>query len=214
MRSVIRRSTKTSTADPYVGSAPLFGRRVMLRALTQTDFPAWRAVRTKSSTWLLKWEPKRNLNAPDPTVDRDAFAVRCSARQRERQLGTGYGFGIFVDGDFVGEINLSSVQRGAFQSGYVGYWVAESAAGNGYVPEALVVLARYAFDELFLHRIQISIIPRNAPSRRVMEKLNLRSEGVAARYLEINGVWEDHVRYAITAEEWQERGNQLEAEWL
>ena len=214
MRPVIRRSTKTSTADPYVGAAPLFGRTVMLRALTQTDFPAWRDVRTRSSAWLLKWEPKRNLNAPDPTVDRDAFAVRCSARQRERQLGTGYGFGIFVDGAFAGEINLSSVQRGAFQSGYIGYWIAESAAGNGYVPEALVVLARYAFDELFLHRIQISIIPRNAPSRRVMEKVNLRSEGVAARYLEINGVWEDHVRYAITSEEWQERGNQLETEWL
>ena len=24
------------------------------------------------------------------------------------------------------------------------------------------------------------------------------------RYLEINGVWEDHVRYAITAEEWDD----------
>ena len=29
-----------------------------------------------------------------------------------------------------------------------------------------------------------------------------RDEGTAERYLEINGVWEDHVRYAITAEEW------------
>lgn len=214
MRPVIRRSAKAEPADPYGASAPLFGRRVMLRSLTVADFPGWCDVRTESADWLLKWEPKRNMHAPDPTCDRDAFAVRCSARQRERQLGTGYGFGIFVDGEFAGEINLSSVQRGAFQSGYVGYWISESAAGNSYVPEALVVLARYAFDELFLHRIQISIIPRNAPSRRVMEKLNLRSEGVAVRYLEINGVWEDHVRYAITAEEWDERRDQLEADWL
>ena len=29
------------------------------------------------------------------------------------------------------------------------------------------------------------------------------------RYLEINGVWEDHVRYAITSEEWDERRDEL-----
>ena len=141
--------------------------------------------------------------------DRDAFAVRCSARQRERQLGTGYGFGIFVDGDFAGEINLTAVQRGPFQSAYVGYWIDEKHAGNGYMPEALVVLAQFAFDELHLHRIQISIIPRNSASRRVVEKLGIRDEGVAARYLEINGVWEDHIRYAITAEEWDDRRDAL-----
>ena len=214
MRQVIRRSTKSPSKEPFGATAPLFGRRVMLRALMLSDFVAWRDVRTTSADWLEKWEPQRNRNAPDPTTDRDAFAVRCSARHRERQLGSSYGFGIFVDGAFVGEINLSSVQRGAFQSGYVGYWIAESAAGNSYVPEALVVLARFAFDELFLHRIQISIIPRNAPSRRVMEKLNLRSEGVAARYLEINGVWEDHVRYAFTAEEWDDRRDDLETRWM
>ena len=63
--------------------------------------------------------------------------------------------------------------------------------------------------ELHLHRVQISIIPRNAASRRVVEKLDIREEGVAVRYLEINGVWEDHVRYAITAEEWAERRDDL-----
>ncbi len=192
----------------------MFGRRVMLRTLTVADFASWRAVRLASATWLEPWEPKKNQHAPDPINDRDAFAMRCSARQRERQLGNGYGFGIFVDGDFVGEINLNSVQRGAFQSGYVGYWIAHAAAGNGYMPEAVVTLMRYAFEELYLHRLQISIIPRNFRSRRVMEKLGLRDEGIAERYLEINGVWEDHVRYAITSEEWDERRAELEAAWL
>ena len=71
-----------------------------------------------------------------------------------------------------------------------------------------------SFEELRLHRIQVAIIPRNVASRRVVEKLRLRNEGVAERYLEINGVWEDHVRYAITAEEWEERGEELLAEWV
>jgi ribosomal-protein-alanine N-acetyltransferase len=192
----------------------LFVRRVMLRGLDLNDFTAWQEVRSFNGEWLTRWEPQRNVNAPDPTRDRDSFAMRCSARARERQLGAGYGFGIFVDGSFAGEINLSSVQRGAFQSAYVGYWIDQRRAGHGYVPEALVLVARFAFEDLGLHRIQVAIIPRNRSSHRVVEKLALRNEGVAERYLEINGVWEDHVRYAITAEEWLQRRDELAAAWL
>ena len=75
-------------------------------------------------------------------------------------------------------------------------------------------MIRFAFEELRLHRVQISIIPRNTNSRRVVEKLNIRDEGIAVRYLEINGTWEDHVRYAITAEEWTDRRSELSAAWL
>jgi ribosomal-protein-alanine N-acetyltransferase len=192
----------------------LFGRRILLRPLTVSDFEQWQEVRRRNHEWLTKWEPARIPGQPDVVEDRDAFAVRCSARQRERQLGTGYGFGIFVAGDFAGEINLSSVQRGPFQSAYVGYWVDEAHAGHGYVPEAVVVLAKFVFEELRLHRMQIAIIPRNRSSRRVVEKLHLRDEGTAERYLEINGAWEDHVRYAITTEEWDARGEELLKEWI
>ena len=81
------------------------------------------------------------------------------------------------------------------------------------MPESVVVVCRFSFEELQLHRLQISIIPRNKASRRVVEKLNIREEGVAERYLEINGKWEDHVRYAITSEEWQERRDELLTTW-
>jgi ribosomal-protein-alanine N-acetyltransferase len=192
----------------------LHGRRVTLRPLEVDDFAGWREVRRRNHERLLTWEPKRIPGAPDPVESRDAFAIRCGARQRERQLGTGYGYGIFVSDTFAGEINLSIVQRGPFQSSYVGYWIDEAHAGNGYTPEALVCVCRAAFEDLNLHRVQISIIPRNTASRRVVEKLDIRDEGVAVRYLEINGVWEDHIRYAITAEEWDERGDTLTKAWL
>jgi len=192
----------------------LFGRRVMLRPIVLDDFESWSEVRTRCGEWLTRWEPQRLPNQPDVTRDRDAFAVRCSARHRERQLGTGFGFGVFVEGEFCGEINLSSIQRGPFQNAYVGYWMDERWAGQSLMPEAVLVLAKFAFEELHLHRIQISIIPRNAPSRRVVDKLGLRNEGTAERYLEINGEWEDHVRYAMTSEEWTARRDDLESTWL
>ena len=192
----------------------LFGRRVLLRPLLATDFPAWREVRRRNSEWLTKWEPTRPLGAPDVIEDRVAFSIRCNARQRERQLGSAYGFGIFVDGEFAGEINLSSVQRGPFQSGSIGYWIDEAKAGKGYTPEALVVLAQYCFDELRLHRVEIAIVPRNDASLRVVQKLELRDEGISKGFLEIDGNWEDHIRFGLTFEDWVERGPDLCAAWL
>ena len=76
----------------------MYGRRVMLRPLRVDDFDAWRTVRQRSADWLLKWEPRLPPGQPDPTRSAAAFGARCSARQREWQLGSGYGFGIFVDG--------------------------------------------------------------------------------------------------------------------
>jgi [ribosomal protein S5]-alanine N-acetyltransferase len=198
-------------------SLALYGKRVLLRPLAPSDFEAWREVRIRARDWLLKWEPRPLVGQPDATEDKRVFAARCGARERERQLGSGYGFGIFVGQDharFGGEINLSSVQRGPYQNAYVGYWIDEAVAGNSYVPEAFAVLCRYAFEDLGLHRLQASIIPRNRAGHRVVEKLGLRSEGVAVRYLEINGIWEDHVRYAITAEEWAERREAYMRDWI
>ena len=197
-----------------MSGSELRGRRVVLRPLRAADFEAWRAVRQRSADWLLKWEPRLPPGQPDPGRSASAFAARCSARQREWQLGSGYGFGIFVGARFAGEINLSGVQRGPFQNAYVGYWIDQEQAGNGFIPEALVAVARFAFEDLALHRLQVAIIPRNQASRRVVEKLNLREEGVALLYLEIDGVWEDHVRYAITVEEWVERREELLNAWV
>jgi ribosomal-protein-alanine N-acetyltransferase len=192
----------------------LFGRRVVLRPLVPADFAAWRDVRRRNVDWLTKWEPTRLAGQPDVIEDPHAFAVRCSARERERQMGAGYGFGVFAEGEFAGEVNLSSIQRGPFQNAYVGYWIDEAKAGNAYTSEALVAVFRHSFEDLALHRLQISIIPRNTASHRVVAKLGIRDEGIAVRYLEINGTWEDHVRYAITVEEWAERREELLTKWI
>ena len=205
-----------ATGHPSAASSGmrLYGKRVMLRPLTAPDYPQWAEVRVRNEGWLLPWEPSRTPGAADPTRSRDAFSSRCAARDRERHSGAAYGFGVFVDDAFAGEINLNNVIRGALQSGTLGYWVDRERAGRSFIAEGVVVVARFAFEELDLHRVEICIVPRNANSRRVMEKLAIREEGIAQRYLEINGTWEDHVRYGITAEEWSARRAELVSTWL
>jgi len=192
----------------------LYGKRVVLRPLNVQDFSALAECRKRNGDWLLKWEPLRPITQPDPANDRDIFSARCNIRERERQSGTSYAFGLFVDNAFCGEVNLNNVVRGAMQSATIGYWIDQRRAGNAYTSEAVVVLLKFAFDELHLHRIEICIIPRNTNSLRVVEKIGLRNEGLAERFLEINGLWEDHFRFAMTAEEWVCRRGELSAEWL
>jgi len=199
---------------PAVSGLRLYGKRVMIRPLAPADFPQWSEVRLRNEHWLLPWEPLRSTRVADPTRSRDAFSSRCAARDRERQAGTAYGFALFVDNAFAGEVNLNNIVRGALQCGTVGYWIDRARAGHGYVAEGVAVVARFAFEELHLHRLEICIVPRNANSRRVMEKLQVREEGVAQRYLEINGVWEDHMRFGITSEEWLRRRQELTEAWI
>ena len=192
----------------------LNSRRLTLRPLTVNDFVLWQKVRERNLEWLKPWEPQANFRDGNPSESQKAFAMRCSARDRERELGTGWAFGVFHNENLLGELNLSNVVRGAFQNAHIGYWTDQDNAGRGYMPEALVVAMQFAFEDIGLHRLQISIVPRNLPSRRVVEKLNLRCEGLAERYLEIAGVWEDHLRFAITVEEWRERAKELSENWL
>lgn len=192
----------------------LNGRRVVLRCLTVADFEQFRCERRASAAWVGPWEPVRPVGYPDPAEDRAAFTARCAARHRDAQLGTGFGFGVFVNERLCGEINMTNVVRGASQSAHVGYWMSRNAAGNGYMPESLVALCAFAFEEVALHRLQVAIIPRNQASLRVVEKVGLRCEGLAERYVQIAGRWEDHLRFAITSEEWDQRGRSLRNEWL
>ena len=192
----------------------LYGRRIMMRPLLPADFDAWSEVRRRNHDWLTVWEPSRSALAPDPSTERDAFVARCGLRERERLAGNAYSFGVFIDNSFAGEVNLNGIVRGAMQSGTVGYWIDRARAGRSYIAEGVAVVARFAFDDLDLHRLEICIVPRNSNSRRVMEKLGLREEGVAERFLEINGTWEDHVRYGFTVEEWILRRDELMAAWI
>lgn len=203
-----------SVAGKRSTTSVLVGRRVTLRVLTSHDFDAWRTVRRRSADWLKPWEPMVPTSQPDPAEDRGAFVARCTARLREIELGNGYGFGLFHEDGFAGEVNLSNIRRGPAQSALLGYWVDRQCAGRGLVPEGVVLALRFAFEDLALHRVEAGVLPRNDASLRVMDKLGLPAEGITRGMLEINGNWEDHQRFAMLSEDWAERREALLSAWV
>lgn len=93
----------------------------------------------------------------------------------------------------IGTIGLTNVVMGAFCSAFLGYKLDEKYLNRGYMTMALSMLVPYAFNELHLHRIEGNVMPRNKASLRVLEKNHFVNEGLSKSYLNINGVWEDHI---------------------
>jgi ribosomal-protein-alanine N-acetyltransferase len=101
----------------------------------------------------------------------------------------------------VGVINLSQIFRKGFQNAYLGYYGMVSFAGRGMMTEAVRLATRYAFDEIGLHRLEANIQPGNLASIALVRRIGFRKEGFSPRYLRIGGVWCDHERWALLADE-------------
>jgi ribosomal-protein-alanine N-acetyltransferase len=108
-------------------------------------------------------------------------------------------------GAIIGMVSLNEIVRGAFQSATMGYWIGREFARQGFMTEAVTLMLRHAFTKLELHRIEANLIPHNKPSRALARACGFRFEGLSRRYLQINRLWEDHERWAITIEDWRAR---------
>jgi len=171
-----------------------------IRFLDMTDVQAHYELRLRNRKFLTPFEPAMTDDHFTMEAQRDLIAQYV----KDREEGTRYSFGIFLrdTDELIGRITLSNVVRGIWQNATIGYFLDEAHNGKGCTTAAFRLVLDYAFGTLRLHRVQAGVMPCNTPSIRVVEKVGMRFEGCALRYLQINGVWEDHNLYAITAEEW------------
>jgi ribosomal-protein-alanine N-acetyltransferase len=107
------------------------------------------------------------------------------------------------DGELAGVINISEIVRGAFCSGYLGYYAFVPHAGRGHLRLGLAAVLRLAFGRYKLHRLEANIQPDNRRSIALARSLGFSREGYSPRYLKIAGRWRDHERWALTVEAWR-----------
>jgi ribosomal-protein-alanine N-acetyltransferase len=97
--------------------------------------------------------------------------------------------------EIIGDIVFSNIIFGGFQSCFLGYKQAEKHNGNGYMKEGIETAVNYMFNAWKLHRIEANIVPRNLKSIRLIKGLGFEEEGLSTKYLQLNGVWEDHIHF-------------------
>jgi ribosomal-protein-alanine N-acetyltransferase len=173
-----------------------------IRPLEAADLPALVEARVRNREFLTEWEPTRDESFFTPAGQARELALDDAAWR----TATGFPFAILDTSEndrLIGRVALANVVRGVWQNATLGYWVSQEAGSRGHATAAVGLVLQFAFEVAGLHRVQPAIMPRNARSKRVVEKCGFRHEGVALRYLKINGVWEDHDLYALTVEDWR-----------
>ena len=146
----------------------------------------------RNKEFLEKYEPKKD--ASFYTYEYQYNILEQEIMQEKRKAGIR--FYITQKDDFekiIGSIALSNIIWGAFRSCFVGYKLDKDYVNRGYMTEAVNEVVNFAFNHMQLHRIEGNIMPRNTASLKVLEKCGFVNEGLAKKYLKINGVWEDHI---------------------
>lgn len=175
------------------------GKGVLLRPYTASDYTAWAELRACSREHLRPWEPVW----PYDDLTRPAFRRRIRHYQREAREDRGYAFGIFDEGgeELRGGLTLTNVRRGVTQAATLGYWLGVPFLKRGIMTEAVRAAVTHGFEDLRLHRIEAASMPSNTGSIKVLERVGFVREGLARRYLKINGAWQDHILFALLAED-------------
>ena len=175
------------------------GGLVTLRLPVMDDYAQWAAVRSASRDFLKLWEP----TWPNDDLTRAAFRYRVKRYYRDMREDSGYAFFIYTSGDrrLAGGLTLSHVRRGVAQTASLGYWIGKDLARQGLMTAAVSAIVPFAFRVLRLHRLEAACLPTNAASLALLRRSGFTEEGFARDYLKINGRWQDHVLFAIIADE-------------
>jgi ribosomal-protein-alanine N-acetyltransferase len=174
---------------------------ITLRPIRVRDQRAWREVNQRNREWLRPWEATVPPGAGGQSGSRPTYRQMVRHLRAEASAGRMLPFVVAYQGRLVGQLTVAGITWGSMCSAHIGYWVDQAVAGRGVMPTAVALSVDHCFGVLGLHRIEVCIRPENGPSRRVVEKLGFREEGLRPRYLHIDGGWRDHLVYALTVEE-------------
>ncbi|MCP9211221.1 GNAT family N-acetyltransferase [Streptomyces sp. NEAU-Y11] len=173
-------------------------------------------VEASRGLWLRRWsaedvhavltafaDPLMRGQATEPVTSVEA-AVRWVAGQNQRWCaGSAFAFAV-VDGQdtVLGNVAVGAIDR-RHGTGWVSYWITRAARGDGVASRACRSLARWAFDDAGLFRLELGHRVNNPASCGVARAAGFAVEGLQRQKLEYDGVRFDveiHARLATDAD--------------
>jgi RimJ/RimL family protein N-acetyltransferase len=173
----------------------LYGERVRLTALTADDL-------TAVGQWYEDSCFVRHLDAP-PAKPRTENDLK-KWMEKMQESSNDYLFAIRpIDGDdLLGFVELDGV---LWSHGVCGLsiGIAPARQGEGHGQEAMRLALRFAFDELNLHRVQLTVFSYNARAIALYEKLGFTHEGTFREFLHRDSRRHDMHLYGLLRREWE-----------
>ena len=150
----------------------------------------------RNREFLEEWDPYR----PDDFYTKEYQQYLLEREQKAYEDGNMLKLWIQLKEDpskVIGLVVFNNIVRGSFMSCHLGYKLDKDFINRGYMTEAAREGIEIIFNEYGLHRVEANIMPKNPRSVRVVQKLGFYNEGLARKYLKINGKWEDHVHWVL-----------------
>ena len=178
-------------AELWFPVPPLASDVVLLRPWDEADLPGIVLAFSDPVMQQFSWRTA----AYTETDARGSLAEQEEARLR----GEGLSFALVEprdEGVVLGCVSLDEVRLDHGRAA-VGYWLAPQGRGRGLATHAVRLLARWAFAELGLARLELTCGPDNEASQHVAERCGFSREGVLRSYVPFKGARRDSVLYSL-----------------
>lgn len=170
--------------------------RLMLKVLDKSYARLVLDYYLRNKSFLKEWEPIKSeefytTQYQEEQLDKELLNIK------NKDL---FRLWIFKKQDtsrIIGSVGFNNIVKGAFLSCHLGYKLDKGEINKGYTTEAVKRGIDIIFNEFKLHRIEANIMPKNKRSLKVVEKVGFYNEGLACKYLKINGKWEDHIHMVL-----------------
>jgi len=172
------------------------GERIRLTALRPEDAPLmvrwyedgefsrlWDSSvsRPKTEASIRKW-----FEDTDSAKDEYAFAIR-----------------LMYSDEMIGYIDVSGIQWN-HGTGWIAIAIGDPVnRGKGFGYEAIMLALQFAFHEINLHRVQLTVFSYNERAIKLYERIGFTREGVYREFLSRDGRRYDMMLYGLLKREWE-----------
>jgi RimJ/RimL family protein N-acetyltransferase len=178
-------------AELWYPVPPLADDVVLLRPWCEADAPGMVAAFSDPVMQRFSWR-----TAPYTETDaRNWLAEQEEARCRGDELNLALA-GPHDQDVVLGAVSLQEVRLDQGCAA-VGYWLAPRARGRGAATQAVRLLARWAFAELGLARLELTCGPDNEASQHVAGRCGFSREGLLRSHVPFKGARRDSVIYSL-----------------
>ena len=161
-------------------STRLESARLVIRTFEPQDAEPWLAMVTDPA--VRRFLP----SGPVPTMETFQSAIeRRHTMERERGYAM-WAVDVKATGAFVGQCGLQPVERTGPEV-ELAYHFNQASWNKGYATEAAMAVLAHGLGPIGLDRVIAVVVPENIGSWRVLEKVGMRYEGLAA-YYEMTGL--------------------------